>query len=95
MKTTKLDRAVERLERCLAQYDPEDLLAVVPSDLRTVLKTLKSRPAPSAVQRAERAVVRAAMRFTAHDVRMNFGKLDTLCIRVLAERMKAKKARRP
>jgi hypothetical protein len=71
----------------------EDLQA----DIRTVLAALKSRPAPSAVQRAERAVVRSAMKWQAcrHTV-------DCICVELLDDavvrlgiaRAKAKKARR-
>ena len=100
MKTTKLDRASLCVE-CGpdVRVDEDGCCAACGASAMgpwadKAVAALKART-PSAVQRAERAVVRAAMRFTAHDVRMNFGKLDTLCIRVLAERMKAKKARRP
>jgi hypothetical protein len=98
VKKTKLERAVERLERCLAQYDPEDLLAVVPDDLRTVLAAVKAR-APSAVTRAERAVVRQARVVAAPGdgelSQESFDQLAKVVARLEREYAKAKKARRP
>lgn len=43
--STKLAKAVARLERCLERWDPKDLLSVVPGDLRTVLDALKEAQA--------------------------------------------------
>lgn len=62
---TKLAKAVARLERCLERWDPEDLLSVVPGDLRTVLDFVKEAQGQG-LTRAERAVVRAAMHWVHH-----------------------------
>lgn len=90
--STKLAKAVARLERCLERWDPKDLLSVVPGDLRTVLDALKEAQGQG-LTRAERAVVRAAM--AARNVQWTqraSDDFDRACDRLEVERAKAKKA---
>ena len=59
MSKTKLDAAESRLTHCLERWDdPEDLLSVVPGDLRTVLDALRAKARPDPL---EQQLIRAAL----------------------------------
>lgn len=91
MKKTKLERAVERVESMLLNAP---MFLSEKDALRTVLAALKART-PSAVTRAERAVVMAAMRFATHPGVHTAGPVYFRVRQLESAKANAKKARRP
>ena len=92
---TKLERAVERVESMLLNAP---MFLSEKDALRTVLAALKART-PSAVTRAERAVVRVAMAYAAPGIGISgqdqYDRLVDRCNDLQNTKAKAKKARRP